>query len=145
MTKTGRYGRRLGRAGSARPRHAGPALLVLLLALAGCAETPGYQPVVDLAGGSAAQYAADLKDCRAAADLDRYGPVVAGALVGAGLGAGLGNLGGWLAGANLAVATGYGAGSGAVLGAAAEAASPRPSDAATIDQCLRNNGWTVKS
>ncbi|HXP30674.1 MAG TPA: hypothetical protein VN832_06265 [Stellaceae bacterium] len=119
--------------------------LMLGATLAGCAQVPAYQPPVELQGFDAARYRTDLEDCRKAADLDRYGPVLAGVLVGAGVGAGLGNVAGWAVGGNLAVATGWGAASGAVLGGGAGVgiSEQRPSDAAAIDDCLRANGYKL--
>jgi hypothetical protein len=121
--------------------------LCFAIGLAGCVQVPAYQPAVDLQGVDAARYQTDLEDCRKAADLDRYGPALAGVLVGAGFGAGLGNVAGWAAGSNLAVATGWGAASGGVVGGSAGGAisEQRPNDAAAIDDCLRANGYKLKS
>ena len=60
-------------------------LLVLTVALTGCASAPLYEPVVDRAEAS---YAADLAECRAHAQqqLGAGGSAAAGAAVGFGLG-----------------------------------------------------------
>ncbi len=119
--------------------------LLLLCALAGCAAASPYRPAVDLDGLDPARYETDLRDCKKVAERDRYGPVLAGALVGAGLGAGLGAVGGAFIGDNFGLAMSYGALSGLVAGTAAGAIQVQepPEENAVVDQCLRNNGYKL--
>lgn len=115
-------------------------------ATAGCVATSPYVPVVTLNHADAARYQTDLADCRKAADLDQYGPTLAGLAVGASFGAGLGSVAGWLASDNVGLATSFGAISGtAVGGAVGLARSTPPQDAARIDDCLRANGYSVSA
>jgi hypothetical protein len=124
-----------------------PFPLLLLCALAaGCAPASAYRPAVDLAGVDAARYEMDLSDCKKVAERDRYGPVLAGALLGAGMGAGLGAVGGWLFAGNAGLGTSYGALSGLAVGTAAGASQVRepPDEKRIVDQCLRNNGYNLQ-
>jgi hypothetical protein len=123
------------------------ASLLLAAALAGCVQAPDYQPPVDLAGVDPARYAVDLSDCRKAAELDRFGPLFADALIGAELGVGLGAVGGWATWTNVARASGYGAAAGAVAGAVVGATQvpPPAREAPAIDDCLRANGYRLGS
>lgn len=118
---------------------------LLFLLAAGCAPVAPYRPAVDLAGADAARYENDLRDCKKAAERDRYGPVLAGALLGAGTGAGLGSVGGWLIGGNIGLGTSYGALSGLAVGTAAGASQGQTArdEKQAIDQCLRNNGYKL--
>jgi outer membrane lipoprotein SlyB len=119
--------------------------LLLLCALAGCAPASPYRPAVDLTGVDPARFETDLSDCKKVAERDRYGPVLAGALIGAGMGAGVGAVGGMFAG-NAGLGTSYGAISGTVAGTgvgATQVATP-PDEKALVDQCLRNNGYRLR-
>jgi len=121
------------------------AMLMLCALAAGCAPASNYRPAVDLAGASAARYEIDLSDCKKVAERDRYGPVLAGAIIGAGLGASLGAVGGWATGGNVGLGMSYGALSGLVAGTAVGATQvqPAPDEKQFVDQCLRNNGYKV--
>ena len=122
-------------------------MLVLCAAtLCSCVQVPAYVPKVDLRGFDAARYRADLEDCRKSADMDRYGPVLAGAVVGASLGAGMGSVLGWAVSGDAGLGAGYGAASGAGLGGATgfSIARNQPADAAAIDDCLKANGYKVE-
>jgi hypothetical protein len=122
------------------------ALAFLLCALAAaCAPASPYRPAVDLGGVSAARYEIDLNDCKKVAERDRYGPVLAGAVVGASLGASLGAVGGFLFTNNVGLATGYGALSGLAAGTAfgtTQVQGPA-GEKQIVDDCLRNNGYKL--
>jgi hypothetical protein len=124
-------------------------LVTLSVTTAACAAAPPpYQPKVDLGGSDPARYAADLRDCEKAADLDRFGPVLAGLVIGASFGAGLGTVAGWaINGDSGLVAAAYGAAAGGLAGTAfgASQVGPPTADAPAVNQCLRNNGYDVKS
>lgn len=123
-------------------------LLALALAASGCAPSL-YQPQVNLAGMDAARYEVDLRDCRAVADAARFGPLLAGALQGVAIGAGLGTAIGAFSAGNVGLSATYGGLSGVVAGGAVgEATAPAraPTDEKrVVDECLRNNGYAVKS
>jgi len=123
------------------------ALLALCALAAGCAPASDYRPAVDLTSVDAVRFATDLRDCKRVAERDRYGPVLAGALMGAGMGAGLGAVGGWLIGENVGLGMSYGALSGLVAGTAigATQVQPAPDEKQFVDQCLRNNGYKIAS
>jgi outer membrane lipoprotein SlyB len=126
-----------------------PAVLPLLCALvAGCAPASDYRPKVDLTGVDTARYEIDLSDCKKVAERDRYGPVLAGALVGAGLGtAGAAAMAGVASTGNIGLAESYGAITGTVAGTAFGASQMRaPGDEDEnrfVDACLRNNGYKI--
>ncbi|MGO8919639.1 MAG: hypothetical protein ACLQJR_27375 [Stellaceae bacterium] len=121
-------------------------LPLLLCALAaGCASASNYRPAVDLGGADAARYEIDLHDCKKVAERDRYGPVLAGALLGAGMGGALGAVGGSIAGGSVGLGESYGALSGLAVGTAAGASQVQdpPDEKRIVDQCLRNNGYKL--
>lgn len=126
-----------------------PALITLLALLAaGCGPSSTYRPTVDLSGADAGRYEIDLYDCKKVAERDRYGPVLAGAVLGAGVGGALGVVGGWFAATgNAGLAMSYGTLSGFAAGTAAGAAQVQgPIDEKQfVDQCLRNNGYKISS
>jgi hypothetical protein len=122
-------------------------LLILVLALAGCAPVSDYRPTVDLTGTDPARFETDLRDCQKVAARDRYGPVLARLVQGASIGAALGAVAGGYAG-NIGLGTSYGAIAGTVVGVGvgvAEASHEPFADAteerAVVEACLRNNGY----
>ncbi len=125
------------------------AALPLLCALvAGCAPASTYRPKVDLTGVDKARFEIDLSDCKKVAERDRYGPLLAGAIVGAGLGTAAGAaLGGLAQVGNVGLAESYGAISGTVAGTAFGASQVRAPDGEDenrfVDACLRNNGYKL--
>jgi hypothetical protein len=123
-----------------------PITPLLLCALAaGCAPASPYRPAVDLAGIDAARYETDLRDCKKVAERDRYGPILAGALMGAGMGGALGAVGGTITAGSIGLGESYGALSGLAVGTAAGATQVNgPQDEKQmVDQCLRNNGYKL--
>lgn len=124
------------------------ALVPLLCLIAtGCAPSSTYRPNVDLTGVDTARYEIDLYDCKKVAERDRYGPVLAGAILGAGVGGALGSSLGMLSAGNIGLSTSYGTISGAVVGTGIGVSQVQgPLDEKQfVDQCLRNNGYKVKS
>jgi hypothetical protein len=121
------------------------ALPLFCLLAAGCGPTSTYRPAVDLAGMDRARYEIDLYDCKKVAERDRYGPVLAGALLGAGVGGAIAAPTAMLGGGNIGLATSYGAIAGTVGGTAVGATQVQgPLDEkAFVDQCLRNNGYKL--
>jgi hypothetical protein len=118
--------------------------LLLLAALpAGCGPASTYRPKVDLAGVDPARYEIDRYDCKKVAERDRYGPVLAGAILGAGVGGAVATA---AYGGGVGLATSQGTLSGLAVGTAAGAGKvPPPIDEkAFVDQCLRNNGYKVE-
>ena len=118
--------------------------LLLLAALpAACGPTSSYRPKVDLAGVDQARYEIDLYDCKKVAERDRYGPVLAGAVLGAGVGGAVATA---AYGGGVGLATSQGTLSGLALGTAAGATKVPPAidEKAFVDQCLRNNGYKVE-
>ena len=122
-------------------KHA-PSLLLLATLLAGCGPSSTYQPKVDLTGVDQARYQIDLYDCKKVAERDRYGPVLAGAILGAGVGGVIGTV---AYGSGIGLATSQGALSGTVAGTAYGASQVKgPIDEKSfVNQCLRNNGYKV--
>lgn len=120
-------------------------LLLLALLASGCAPASPYRPTVDLAGVDAARYEVDLRDCKKVAERDRYGPLLADALIGAGVGTSLGAAGVGLIGGNVGLGMSYGALSGLAAGTAvgvAQVQEPR-AEKQIVDECLRNNGYKL--
>jgi hypothetical protein len=123
--------------------------LLALALVSACAPSSNYRPAVDLSDADAARFETDLADCKRVAERDRYAPVLVAALQGAALGTALGAaFVGVAAGAagNVGLAESYGAISGTVAGAGfgalqVEAPQDEPS---FVDQCLRNNGYTLR-
>lgn len=127
-------------------------LLLLPAALAACGPASDYRPAVDLSGVDPERYETDLRDCKKAAELDRYGPVFAAALQGAALGTALGAAGGAFAAGSAPAAAetftaseGYGAVAGTVAGATlgGTQVQEKVDERARVDQCLRNNGYRI--
>ena len=125
------------------------AALPLLCALvAGCAPACDYRPKVDLTGVSKARFEIDLSDCKKVAERDRYGPLLAGAIVGAGLGtAGAAAMAGIASTGNVGLAESYGAIIGTVGGTAFGASQVRAPNGEDenrfVDAWQRNNGYKI--
>jgi hypothetical protein len=119
--------------------------LLLCALAAGCAPASPYRPAVDLAGIDAARYETDLRDCKKVAERDRYGPIVAGALLGAGMGGALGAVGVTITAGSIGLGESYGALSGLAVGTTVGATQVKePQDEKQmVDQCLRNNGYKL--
>jgi len=124
-------------------RYAG--LLLAVTLLSACAPVSNYRPAVDLSDADAARYETDLRDCKRVAERDRYAPIAVAVLQGAALGTALGAAGAGLAVGNVGLGESYGAISGAVVGAGIGTAQVHqpPDEQEVVDQCLRNNGYTL--
>lgn len=111
-------------------------LIAVIALLTGCATASWYQPVIDTRGVNAAQYQADLSECRQyAAQRDPVNQAAAGAIAGALLGA--------LLGAATGTSRNYGASVGAASGVAAGAAHGADSQMQIIRRCLMGRGYHV--
>jgi hypothetical protein len=120
-------------------------LLLALALLPACAPVSAYRPAVDLSDADATRYETDLRDCKHVAERDRYAPIVVAVLQGAALGTALGAAAAGLAVGNVGLGESYGAISGAVVGAGVGASQVHapPNEQEIVDQCLRNNGYTL--
>ncbi len=120
--------------------------LLLLPFLACCGPSSPYRPNVDLTGVDTARYEIDLYDCKKVAERDRYGPVLAYAILGAGVGGAVATAGyGVATGTGIGLATSQGTLSGLAVGTGYGVSQVQgPVDEKQfVDQCLRNNGYKI--
>ena len=114
-------------------------ILVLAVALSGCAQRPFSQPpIVDMRGVDAVQYRVDLAECDQYAEQVAVGQrvaagAVAGAVIGGAVGAAVGN-------SDTAQRS---AGAGAVFGGARGGADGFRERNFVVRNCLRNRGYAV--
>lgn len=115
------------------------ACLILALAAAGCASTPG-KPIVDMKGVNPDQYEQDLAECSTYADeVNVAGKTVGGAAAGAAVGAAVGAI--W--DGHNGNSPERGAATGAVLGGAGGAGSGVSERSRVVKNCLRGRGYRV--
>ncbi len=121
-------------------------ILIVALAVAGCAAGSNYQPTVDWRHPQfkgMTVYNRDLADCRRYAE--QISPVegaAGGALLGAGLGAAFGAILGAMVG-EPGLGAAYGAGSGAAVGLVEGASAGVVEQVRVIRTCLRGRGHPV--
>lgn len=121
--------------------------LGLALLLSACTATAQYQPKVDMAGKTQAEYDYDLLICRENA---RQVDIAMGVVIGVVAGAALGALGGAIAG-DAGTGAAIGAAGGAVVGGAAASAhgdikaanAAEDPMAKRIRACMTERGYTV--
>jgi hypothetical protein len=119
-------------------------VLMIGATLIGCGPVSPYRPTVTLAGADSDRYEADLRDCKKVAERDRYGPLLAGAVLGAGIGVGLGAVAGGYAG-NFGLGESYGAIIGTMvgIGIGSTQIGTAADEKQIVDRCLRNNGYEI--